>query len=213
MAASTASMCLRRESLSVHSHKSSQDSSRFTGASSKGFRAAILPAAAAATTSPPLAARVGDVYDAAAGVRLLHGAGSVVGRQDDLQAATARILFLDAARELLSFEGVAFGNPAAQDVLFAPDGADAGESGLGIALETEHDARRVGSLAEGGFRGRCALRLLLPGGRGDQVTLLGPGILGAGPLAGFVAGTGGSHQEQDGEQSGHEGRRHPTLAW
>src|SRR5918998_2609481 len=187
MAASTASVCLRSESLSVHSHKSSQDSSRFTGASSKGFRAAILPAAAAATTSSPLAARVGDVYDAAAGVRLLHGSGSVVGGQDDLQAAPARILFLDAARELLPFraEGVAFGNPAAQDALFTPDGADAGEGGLGITLQTEHDTRRAGSLAEGGPLGGGILRLLLhrgQGGGGIPLTATSR-VLRGGPLA------------------------------
>src|SRR3712207_9420532 len=96
----------------------------------------------------PLATRVGEVYDAAACVRLLHGAGGVVGGQDDLQAAPARILLLDAARELLPSraERVAFGNPAAQDALFAPNGADAREGGLGVTLQTEHDARRPGSL-------------------------------------------------------------------
>src|SRR5918911_1504845 len=87
MAASTASMCLRRESLSVHSHSSSQDSSRFTGSSNEGFRAAILPSAIATTRhGPPLATLVGEPYDAAARVRLLNGAGRVVGCQDDLEA-------------------------------------------------------------------------------------------------------------------------------
>src|SRR5919205_1091527 len=128
MAASTASMCLRRESPSVHLHSSSQDSSRFIGASSKRLRfgAAILPVAAA-RRAPPLAAFVGDVYEAAAGVRLLYGSGRVVGGQDDLQPALTWILFLDATRELLAFrvEGVAFGDPAAQDALFASDSADA----------------------------------------------------------------------------------------
>src|ERR671916_2161783 len=214
MAASTASMCLRRESLSVHSHKSSQDSSRFTGASSKGFRAAILPGAAAATTSPPLAARVGDVYDAVAGVRLLHGAGRVVGGQDDLQAATARILFLDAAREPLSVqvEGVALGDPTAQDALLTSDRADAGEGGLAVTLEAEHDAGRVRTRAEGGSPGRGVLRLLQLGGQGGQGSLLGAGGLSGGtrPLAGLVAGT-ASGQEQNREQSRREGSHLSTL--
>src|SRR5918997_2807173 len=119
MAASTASMCLRRESPSVHSHKSSQDSSRFTGASSKGFRPSghFTPGCRSGKLAA-LCALGGDVQDAAAGTRLLHGARRVVGGKDDLQAAPARILLLDAAREPLSLrvEGVAFGDPPAQDV-------------------------------------------------------------------------------------------------
>src|SRR5215217_3721815 len=44
MAASTASMCLRKESLSVHSQSNSQDSSRFNATSlSRISRTAIVP--------------------------------------------------------------------------------------------------------------------------------------------------------------------------
>src|SRR5215211_2801714 len=214
MAASTASMCLRKESLSVHSHSISQDSSRFTGPPKIPLQAAIVTSTVAGSKRArlPLLALVGEVYDAAAGVRLLHGAGRVAGDQDDLQATPARVLFLDAARELLSLrvEGVVLGDPATEDALFAPDGADAGEGGLGVPFEAEHDARRVGFGAEGGFGQRSTLRRLRPGG-GGQGAFLGVFGLPGGPLAVFFAGAGSSQQKSD-EQRGHEGSRSSTLA-
>src|SRR3712207_9486931 len=97
------------------------------------------------------------------GARLLDGAGRVVGCEDNLQVSSARVLLLDAAREFfpVQVEGVALGNPPAQNALLPPDGAEAGEGGLGIPLEAEHDAGVLGPRAEGGFGERTAHRLLL----------------------------------------------------
>src|SRR4051795_984360 len=87
MAASTASMCLRKESLSVHSVMRFQASSRFT-------------------TCPivsPLSF-IRNLYDAAGGVRLLYGAGGFSGGQDDLEVTLFVVPFLDVAGELLPLQ-------------------------------------------------------------------------------------------------------------
>src|ERR671916_2987855 len=77
MAASTASMCLRSESLSVHSQSRFHASSRF-----KVCLPPVGSSQASGYSKPILATCVRDVYDAAARVRLLRGAGGVAGDQD-----------------------------------------------------------------------------------------------------------------------------------
>src|SRR5215210_2893107 len=245
MAASTASMCLRRESLSVHVHISSHDCSRFNCLLSvdrlqvSGFgllwaEHSAVPGTLThfATCVPSSSERRGpehslmpvawhlltfirDSYDAAWRVRLLDGSGRFASDQDDLEVAGAPIPFLDAARELSPFqvEHEALGDLAAQHATLFSHRAEAGERGLGVPFQPDHDIRlTAGVVAEGDFRRRrfpcdlqsgggsgrglfCELRLLL-----GRVVVSGgiPGLIGAGP-----------EEEQHSEE--HHRRRHHST--
>src|SRR5215217_3235053 len=186
MAASTASMCLRRESLSVHVHISSHDCSRFKmspfdgqakGCCARDVRPCrglcliLLPAYRLLRDERPrtdpvarhLLTFIRDVYDAAWRVCLLNGTGGFARGQDDLEIAVATVPFLDATRELPSFqvERVAFGNPAAQHFRHCTHGAEAGERGLGVPFQQDKDLRlAAGIFADGYLRrrlGACRL--------------------------------------------------------
>src|SRR5215211_8644499 len=160
MAASTASMCLRRESLSVHVHISSHDCSRFKMSPFGGqatdccardirpcrglcliSRTVFFEMSGREQSLTPVARYlltfIRDVYDAAWRVCLLNGTGGFARGQDDLEVAVATVPFLDATRELPSFqvERVAFGNPAAQHFRHCTHGAEAGERGLGVPFQ------------------------------------------------------------------------------
>src|SRR4029450_10576573 len=107
--------------------------------------------------APLLLTFVRDFYDAAWRVRLLDGSGGFASDQDDLEVAGAPIPFLDAARELPPFqvERVALGNLAAQHARLLSHRTEAGERGLGVSFQPDHDIRFTsGVVAEGKLRRR-----------------------------------------------------------
>src|SRR5215207_8872989 len=193
MAASTASMCLRRESLSVHAHISSHDCSRFYcllpvdgfqvvavgtfGCAQELVWSCYLHTVFIETRRPrtipdacSLLTLVRDSYDAAWCVRLLDRSCGFAGDQDDLEIAGAPVLFLDAARELPPFqvEREALGDLAAQHATLLPHRAEAGERGLGVPFQADHDIRlTAGVVAEGNLRRRfpCCLQSGVGSGR------------------------------------------------
>src|SRR5215211_5243812 len=182
MAASTASMCLRRESLSVHVHISSHDCSRFNGLPSVDRYQVVAggtfgcagesvsfcyPRTVLFKTGGPehsltpvaryLLTFIRDVYDAGWRVGFLNGTRGFARGQDDLEVACAPIPFLDAAREQPSFqvERVAFGNPAAQHFRLFSHRAETGERGLGVPFQPDKDLRlAAGIFAESYLRRR-----------------------------------------------------------
>ena len=98
-----------------------------------------------------------DVYDAAWRVCLLNGTGGFARGQDDLEVAVTTVPFLDATRELPSFqvERVAFRNPTAQHFRHWTHGAEAGERGLGVSFQQDKDLRlATGIFADGYLRRR-----------------------------------------------------------
>src|SRR5215203_1902294 len=221
MAASTASMCLRRESLSVHAHISSHDCSRFNcllpvdgfqvvavgtfGCAQELVWSCYLHTVFIETRRPrtfpdacSLLTLVRDSYDAAWCVRLLDRSCGFAGDQDDLEIAGAPVLFLDAARELPPFqvEREALGDLAAQHARLLSHRTEAGERGLGVPFQPDHDIRlTTGVVAESKLRRRrfpCCLHSSGCGGRrlfcglrhllARVVLFVGiPGLIGAGP--------------------------------
>src|SRR5215203_88746 len=189
MAVSTASMCLRNESIWVHSHMRSQASSRFT-------------------TCPMVSplSFIRNFYDAAGGVRLLDGARGFAGGQDDLEVTLFVVPFLDPAGELLPFqvELEALGDLAAEHFLRLSHRAEAGERGPGVPFQPDHDVRLApGIIAESDLRRPRIPGCLERGGqRGGLLRHLGlllrrifvRSIL-------FVVGA-GPHEEQYNEQHG-----------
>src|SRR5215208_1328967 len=141
---------------------------------------------------------VRDFYDAAWRVRLLNGSGGFARDKDDLEVAGPPVPFLDAARELPSFqaEREALGDLAAQHATLSSHRAEAGERSLWIPFQLDHDLRlTAGVFAEGDLRRRrFPCRLQSGGGSGrrllrDLRLLLRrvvsfvriPGLIGAGP--------------------------------
>src|SRR5215204_421352 len=141
---------------------------------------------------------VRDFYDTAGRVRLLDGSGGFARHKEDLEVACAPVPFLDAARELPPFqvERVALGDLAAQHARLLSHRTEAGERGLGVPFQPDHDVRlTAGVVAEGELRRRrfpcglqssggsgrplfCDLRHLLA----RVVLFVGiPGLIGAGP--------------------------------
>src|SRR5215208_3825382 len=110
-------------------------------------------------------------YDAARCVRLLDGSGGFAGDQDDLEVAGAPVPFLDAARELPPFqvEREALGDLAVQHARLLSHREEAGERGLGVSFQPDHDIRlSTGVVAEGKLRRRrfpCGLQSSGGGGR------------------------------------------------
>src|SRR5215204_7779563 len=86
---------------------------------------------------------VRDFYDAAWRVRLLDGSGGFARDKDNLEVAGAAVPFLDAARELpsLQVEREALGYLAAQHATLLSHRTEAGERGLGIPFQPDHDLR------------------------------------------------------------------------
>src|SRR5215204_3325166 len=113
-----------------------------------------------------------DSYDAAWRVRLLDGSGGFASDQDDLEVACAPVPFLDAARELPPFqvEREALGDLPAQHATLLPHRAEAGERGLGVPFQPDHDIRlTAGVVAEGNLRRRFPCCLQSGGGSGRRL--------------------------------------------
>src|SRR5918995_5840261 len=116
---------------------------------------------------------VRDFYDAAWHVRLLDGSGGFASDQEDLEVAGTPVLFLDATRELPPFqvERETLGYLAAQHATLLSHRTEAGERGLGISFQPDHDLRlTAGVVAEGDLRRRrFPCRLQYSGGSGRRL--------------------------------------------
>src|SRR5215217_3580143 len=161
---------------------------------------------------------VRDSYDAAWRVRLLDGSGGFASDQDDLEVAGALILFLDTARELPPFqvEREALGDLTAQHATLLSYRAEAGERGLGVSFQPDHDIRlTAGVVAEGELRGRrfpCGLKS--GGGSGRRLLrnlrlLLSRVVCFVG-IPGLIRA--GSDEEQHSEEQ-HRHRHHRTNSF
>src|SRR5919107_4525077 len=116
---------------------------------------------------------VRDFYDAAWRVRLLDGSGGFACHKEDLEVARVPVPFLDAARELPPFqvERVALGDLSAQHARLLSHQTEAGERGLGVPFQPDHDFRlTVGAVAEGELR-RRRFRCRLQSGGGSGLRL------------------------------------------
>src|SRR5918994_700047 len=116
---------------------------------------------------------VRDFYDTAWRVRLLDGSGGFARHKEDLEVACAPVPFLDAARELPPFqvERVALGDLAAQHARLLSHRTEAGERGLGVPFQPDHDFRLITwVVAEGELRTRrFPCRLQSGGGSGCRL--------------------------------------------
>src|SRR5215208_3953459 len=155
---------------------------------------------------------VRDFYDAAWRVRLLDGSGGFARHKEDLEVACAPVPFLDAARELPPFqvEREALGDLAAQHARFLSHRAEAGERGLWVPFQPDHDIRlTAGIVAEGELRRRrfpCGLQSGGGSGRGllrNLLLLLSRVVLFVG-IPGLIRA--GSDEEQHSEEQ--HRRRH-----